>query len=167
LEIFLAEGIGGVRIERLARELSIAKAGFYWHFLNRDDLLDEILDFWTHEYTEIVTVGLPKLVGPPKKRLYETMKMIFDHRLTKYELAMRAWAKIDPRADRALKRVYKMRFDYLKAIFSDLGFRGAELEMRTKMFFCYFTWDYEMFARGSKTEQEKLMRRQLDWFCKK
>ncbi|MHC4350247.1 MAG: TetR/AcrR family transcriptional regulator, partial [Planctomycetota bacterium] len=33
------EGIQGVRVERLARDLGVAKSGFYWHFRDRDDLL--------------------------------------------------------------------------------------------------------------------------------
>ena len=38
LEVLETEGLQGVRVERLARDLGIAKAGFYWHFRDRSDL---------------------------------------------------------------------------------------------------------------------------------
>ena len=47
------EGVAGIKVERLAKSLGIAKAGFYWHFKNRDDLLQQLLDYWTHEVTEV------------------------------------------------------------------------------------------------------------------
>ena len=48
LEVLAAEGVQGVRVERLARDLGIAKAGFYWHFRDRRDLMQSLLDYWTH-----------------------------------------------------------------------------------------------------------------------
>ena len=35
LLILQAEGIDGVWVERLARDLNVAKSGFYWHFKDR------------------------------------------------------------------------------------------------------------------------------------
>ncbi len=42
----VSEGVQDVRIERLARDLGIAKAGSYWHFRDRKALLPSILDYW-------------------------------------------------------------------------------------------------------------------------
>ena len=46
LAVFESEGIEGVRVERLARDLNVAKSGFYWHFKDRDQLYDELLGLW-------------------------------------------------------------------------------------------------------------------------
>ena len=55
LTVFRNDGEPGIRVELLARRLGISKAGFYWHFKDREDLLNQLLDYWVHEYTEIVT----------------------------------------------------------------------------------------------------------------
>src|SRR5207247_4105060 len=36
----LREGPNGVRVEPLARELGVTKGSFYWHFHDREDLLE-------------------------------------------------------------------------------------------------------------------------------
>ena len=74
LDVLASDGIQGVRVERLARNLGIAKAGFYWHFRERRDLLQSLLDYWTHEFTAVVTENSELLEGDSKKRLHKTKK---------------------------------------------------------------------------------------------
>ena len=45
LEILEKEGIDAVKIERLAKELATSRSGFYWHFIDRNNLLQEILKY--------------------------------------------------------------------------------------------------------------------------
>jgi AcrR family transcriptional regulator len=35
-----------VKIDHLARSLGVAKTGFYWHFENRAELLESMLEYW-------------------------------------------------------------------------------------------------------------------------
>ncbi|MBC2710457.1 MAG: TetR/AcrR family transcriptional regulator [Desulfosarcina sp.] len=42
-------------MERLAKQLGISRSGFYWHFKNRQDLLQHLLDYWAREYTGVIT----------------------------------------------------------------------------------------------------------------
>ena len=53
LEVLRAEGISGVRVERLARDLKVTKGSFYWHFEDRSDLLENILEYWDGRYTDV------------------------------------------------------------------------------------------------------------------
>ncbi|MBW1609519.1 MAG: TetR/AcrR family transcriptional regulator, partial [Deltaproteobacteria bacterium] len=55
LDTLESSGVESVKIERLAKGLGISRSGFYWHFKNRQDLLEHLLDFWVREYTGIVT----------------------------------------------------------------------------------------------------------------
>ena len=76
LETLEIEGIGGVNIEKLARKFGIAKSGFYWHFKNRGDLLNQMLEYWVHEFTEVVIGNTDFMQGPANKRLESVMNMI-------------------------------------------------------------------------------------------
>ena len=42
-------GEDGVRVERLARDLKLTKGSFYWHFKDRDELLEALLREWEEE----------------------------------------------------------------------------------------------------------------------
>ncbi len=39
-------GVEAVRVERLARKLDVTKGSFYWHFKDRQDLIDALMDRW-------------------------------------------------------------------------------------------------------------------------
>jgi len=167
LETFESSGVEAVKIERLAKALGISRSGFYWHFKNRQDLLEHLLDFWVSEYTGVLTDNPDVIELDPKKRLYTTMEMIRDKHLTKYDLAMTSWAKLDPQVHKVVKKVVKMRLDYLRAIFAELGFEGDELEMRTRLFVCYHSWEDTMFPDLSDQKHSKLLKLRYKYLVKK
>ncbi len=139
---------GGIRIERLARDLNIAKSGFYWHFKDRKDLLNKVLDYWAYEYTSVVAQNPQLQRASPESRLNQAARMIRLHKLTKYDVSMRAWAEHDAMAAEAVAQVYQMRLAYIREAFRDLGFKGDELEMRTRLYVCYHSWETAMFGGG-------------------
>ena len=160
-------GVEAIKIERLAKALGISRSGFYWHFKNRQDLLEQLLDYWVRRYTAILTdnPGVVKL--DPKKRLLTTMERIRDKHLTKYDLAMTSWARVDSHVHKVVRKVVKMRLDYLRGIFAELGFEGYELEMRTRLFVCYHSWEDTMFPDLSDKEHSKLLKIRHQYFTKR
>ena len=44
LDTLRAQGISGVRVEPMARELGVTKGSFYWHFKDHDDFLQQLLE---------------------------------------------------------------------------------------------------------------------------
>ena len=76
LQIFASSGEGGLKIEELARTLGVAKSGFYFHFKDREDFLQHLIDYWAHEYTEIVVENKKMLEVEPRQRLIETARLI-------------------------------------------------------------------------------------------
>lgn len=167
LETLEISGIESVRIERLAARLHISKSGFYWHFKDRNDLLKEVLNFWSDEYTEKVTKELSSTIADPTQRLKTVATMVWKHNLAKYDLAIRIWAKHDPVAKRSVKKVNKIRMDFIRSIFAELGFKGDDLEMRTMLFVCYTTWESPMYGKFSKQKWEKLFKRRINLLLSK
>lgn len=157
LGLLEAEGVEAIRVERIARVLGVSKSGFYWHFKDRDDLRTQMVDYWAHEFSEVVTANPKILQGTPRKRLQQTMEILLDHDLTIYEVPMRTWAETDPVIAKRVRQVYRQRMEYLTQIFRDLGFSGDELEMRTRLFFCYHTFERAIFSKDSKKSLRKLI----------
>ena len=167
LDTLESSGVEAVKIERLAKALGISRSGFYWHFENRQDLLEHLLDFWVRKYTGVVTDNPDVVKLDPKKRLLTTMEMIRDKHLTKYDLAMTSWAKLDSHVHKVVKKVVKMRLDYLRVIFAELGFDGDELEMRTRLFVCYHSWEDTMFPDLSNQKHSKLLKLRYKYLIQK
>ena len=155
------EGIAGVRIDRLARQLGVARSGFYWHFKDRRDLLDHMLEHWTRNYTEVVTSNKNLAVGPPIQRLENVMRTVRDFQLNRFEAAVFIWAQTDAAAKAVFDRAYKIRLNFIRTIFNELGFKGDEAAMREQLFLGYLAWEYTDFRPQSKAKQDRLLKFRL------
>ena len=154
----LARGnVAEITIGFLARTLGISKSGFYWHFKNRDELLDELLKYWNHEVTEIITQNSELLAMAPKERLEKAAEIIVDNNLVRYEIGIRQWAVIDKRAARAVRLVNRQRLDFGRLAFGEMGFSDDEVEMRSMLFVCYHTWETPMFPEISRKRRRELI----------
>jgi len=162
LEILEREGVSGVRVERMARALGIAKSGFYWHFSDRQDLHGQMLEYWLHEYTEVVSGNAELMRALPKERLRLAMHMILDHDLARFDMSMRAWAGHDPKVARTVRRVWAVRLEFIRRTLAEAGFEGEDLEMRTRLFVCYHTWERTMFWKEPRSKLRRLIDRRLE-----
>jgi len=160
LEAIGRGGVSGLTVKGLARKLGIAKAGFYWHFKNRDDMLRQLLDYWTHQLTEVVTSNVELLKLGPRERLIKTAQMILDYDLSKYDLAVREWALQNPEVAKVVRKVNRFRLDFVRQALSELGFDDKEQEVRAMLFVCYHSWESLMFSDISrKRRREQIVRR--------
>ncbi len=154
---FLARGsVSAISVEGLAKHLKIAKSGFYWHFKNRDGLLRELLAYWLHEITEVVTVNPKLLAMEPRARLQKTAEMLHDYRLTRYEMGIRQWALEDKGAATVVRKANRMRMEYLMLALSELGIEGEEAEMRAMTYLCYMTWEPHTFHEISRKKRRSM-----------
>jgi AcrR family transcriptional regulator len=154
--------VSDIKINRLAGALGINKSGFYWHFKNRDDLLEQLLDYWTHELTEVVTSNPEFVKLEPRERLRRTAEMIIDYDLTRYEISIRQWALTNDLAGQAVKKVNEIRLDFVSRTLAELGFEGDDLEMRAMLFVCYHTWETPMFRDITENRRRELIRKRVD-----
>ena len=124
LDVLRDEGVQGVRVERLARDLGVTKGSFYWHFKDRDALRRSILDYWTEQYNDVIVENREFLKAEPAEVLLAAIMRVREEGLDKYELAMRAWAAHDSNADVAVRAAYERRTIFVRGFFTRLGFRG-------------------------------------------
>lgn len=156
LEIFARDGEPGIRIEALARQLGINKSGFYWHFENRDQLLSELLSYWSHEYTEVV-VGNPEVRSlPPERRLLAALELIYKHRLAAMDVHFQAWAQRSPAVRRKVLDVTRIRLGFLRDIFLDAGFSERDADMRARLTLGYEANERLLFRFRSDREAREL-----------
>jgi AcrR family transcriptional regulator len=160
-------GIAGLTVHGLARSLGIAKAGFYWHFKRRDELLRQLLAHWTQETTDVVTANQELLKREPKARLLTAAQKILDNDLGRYDMAIRQWALEDASVARAVRKANRTRLEFARNALGELGFAGDELEMRAMLFVCYHTWESSMFREISRKRRRELITKRIDFLTRR
>lgn len=167
LKILRDEGIQGVRIDRMARDIGVTKGSFYWHFADLNDLRQSILEYWANRYSDVISENPNYQKQDPTTGLLEAMTRVRKEGLDAFEVAIRSWADHDPAADVAVRAVYQRRTTFVKRFFTRLGFRGLEADMRTHATLCYMSWEPSMYVDDSPTRRLKLLKRHLELLTKK
>ncbi len=115
-------GIDSVKVAPLAEHLGVTTGSFYWHFKNRSELLDALLDYWEREMTDLAVDAARHHPGPPAERILDLMQAVMDQGLARYDLPIWQWAQSDARASRVFNRVIEKRFATAAWMFSEAGF---------------------------------------------
>ena len=131
-------GMDGVRVEKLAKSLNVTKGSFYWHFRDRDELLDAIIEKWRRENT-INIIEYVGSVEDPHIRLRKLARMPFEADLVKDPLGLplRLWARYDDRPRKALAEVDDLRVRMNAQLFRACGFAPADAEARSVLLYSY------------------------------
>lgn len=140
----LAEhGVEAVRVERLAKALGVTKGGFYWHFRDRGDLLDALLEAWKARATGDIIRAIEEYGGDARARLCRLMAFTIqlDGRLAR---AIRDWASRDEVARTAQQQIDGLRLDYLETLFTGMNFTPAEAKARAALLYNALIGAYAM-----------------------
>jgi AcrR family transcriptional regulator len=168
LDVLGTASVAEISVEALARRLGIAKSGFYWHFKDRRDYLSQLLDHWYREVIEVIAENDQINELEPVTRLITAVEMIFRHDLVKYELALHQWATTDKLADKVVRKANRVRLEYVKGIFAELGFTKEEIEIRSMLALTYQLWEETTLKRiVSRKRRKELIRRRIRFLTSK
>ena len=125
-------GLPAVAVEPLAKRLGATKGSFYWHFANRDALIEAAVLRWERDHTEAV-IGLVDAAPDPLARLRLLVGLVLNSTVLEedgsIELAMLATAD-HPHVAPVLARVTERRVAYTAGLFADLGWPAEEARRR-------------------------------------
>lgn len=139
LRALSAGGPDAVRVERLARALGVTKGGFYWHFDDRDGLLDAMLGTWERTVIDDVIDRVEADGGDALAKLRRLFALAGTRGdLVEVELAVRDWARRDEAAAQRLRRVDNRRMDYLRSQFREICDDADEVEVRCTLVMSLF-----------------------------
>ena len=156
-----ADGIQGVKIDRMAERLSVTKGSFYWHFKDIDDFLDALADRWA---AEMGTRYLATAGGPgehPATRMRNRLRVFLSRSVRSLDREMRAWARKDERARAALEVTDRQIFAQMTADLRELGFPEGEAAWRASVLFYasigYAAVDHPLTEANLRSEGFKLL----------
>ncbi len=120
-----------VRVESLAKALGVTKGGFYWHFRDRQALLDAMLDTWETTFVDQAIEAADRGGGSGRTRLRRLFAVAGERdSILQVELSVRDWARRDPKVADRVTRVDNRRLDYLRPLFGEFCDDAADVEGR-------------------------------------
>ena len=154
-ETLYLDGIDSVRIEPLAVKLNVTKGSFYWHFKNRTELHDALLDYWQKEMTQSVLDAANEFHGSPRQRLINTLREIVGNERTKYDPAVRNWARTDIKVKKVVEYIDKIRLSFLLGLFNVIGFGKQQAEIRSRLMYYYIMGECTVTIKEPMTKRMK------------
>lgn len=160
LRALASGGPDAVRIEALAESLGVTKGGFYWHFENRQALLDALLDAWEHAIIDEAINRVDGGGGDARARLGRLFALAASselRELMRVDLAIRDWSRRDAKVARRLRRVDNRRMEYMRPLFAAICAEADEVEVRCLLTLCAFVGSPLVAAEhGSRRRREVL-----------
>jgi len=141
LRLVVQSGVQGLKVQELAAAVGATTGSLYWHFRNRSELMDALLEHWVERSTQEILDRARATRLAPEARLLYLMREVLDNEATSSDLAFRAWARSSERAADAVKRVDRLREETVGRLFEEIVRRHA---IRTAV---------ELPARGAKAQR--------------
>ncbi|MGI8723141.1 MAG: TetR/AcrR family transcriptional regulator [Geodermatophilaceae bacterium] len=156
LQALAARGPDAVRVEALAVSLGVSKGGFYWHFTDRQALLDEMLDSWEKAMVDDVIARVESQPAGARAKV----QLLFDLAPSAdfaAELALRDWSRRDKQVGRRLRQVDNRRMEWLRSLFGQFCADDNDVEARSMLAYTLLIGSYFIAAQhGNKSRAQML-----------
>lgn len=139
-ETLAEQGVGGIRVETLAKLLHVTKGSFYWHFKDRQALLDALLETWKDSRIRDIIKQTRYGSGSPTEQLFHVIDIYSTSHSDKgirIELAMRDWARRDGNAELTVEEVDSARLSCARELFMACGLSVDEASTHSVLLYAY------------------------------
>jgi len=141
-DVLAKEGITGLRVEVLAKRCGVTKGSFYWHFRDRQALLDAVLERWREGRIRDIEKTTAVQNGKELEQLHYAIEVYGASRNRKgmaIELAVRDWARHDRHAASVVEAVDLYRLECTHRLFVAAGMTEASAKSRSLLLYaCVF-----------------------------
>ncbi|WP_050605428.1 TetR/AcrR family transcriptional regulator [Ruegeria sp. 6PALISEP08] len=153
--LFVTDGIEAVKIMPLAKTLNLTRTGFYWHFKDLSDLHDAILDIWQNRNTGVILERCAVPADSLCAGLFNLIDCWIDQDLfdAPLDLAIRNWARNDPRLQSFVDKSDEDRLVAVKALFERFGITGDAAHYRALTVLLTQTGYYSMHVTEPRSQR--------------
>jgi AcrR family transcriptional regulator len=136
-------GPAAVAVEPLAARLGATKGSFYWHFRDRQELIEATLAHWERTATDEIIAELDT-VEDPVERLRRGLEIAMELEEEEYPDVRLLPSVGDPLVAPVAARVQQKRLDAMGRCFREMGFGPAESRRRAHLTYSvYVGWFHQ------------------------
>ena len=139
-DVLADQGVDGMRVEVLAKNFGVTKGSFYWHFKDRQDLFNAVLQTWKEGRIRDINKQTSSAPGREREQLMHVIDVYSANRNRKgisIELAVRDWARRDAQTAAVVEEVDTYRLECTRKLFVASGLSDAEAKSRSLMLYAY------------------------------
>jgi AcrR family transcriptional regulator len=114
-----AGGVEAVRVEALARELSVTKGSFYWHFADRPALLEAVLTRWEEAARDALEAAAAE--ATPEYRIASLFRQLSRPTGGLSDAEVRAWGRRERAVAERVAEMERRRVVFLKEQLTAMG----------------------------------------------
>ena len=134
-------GLDGVRVEPLARRLGVTKGSFYWHFRDRQELLDVLLDLWFSIWDDQMSPDIDG-DGNAEERIWALFESVIRRTTRGQTVSLRLLSHKDPEIARRIDERDAQRLAFLMQRLEEIGFSREEARVRGQVYQAIMTGEF-------------------------
>ncbi|WP_181175310.1 TetR/AcrR family transcriptional regulator [Mesorhizobium sp. B1-1-4] len=137
LETLISDGVESVRVQTLGQKLDVSRSSFYWYFKSRQDLLDQLLDYWRQTNTRFIVERAARPSATVIRGVMSIFECWVDEKLfdPQLDFAIRAWARRSPVIRRALDEADEERVNAIRDMFRRHGYDEEDAFVRARVLY--------------------------------
>lgn len=143
-ELFAKQGISGIVVDKIAKQLSCNRSSFYWHFNSKSNFIDEILKYWIEtdtnqiiEHTQKMSTIEEKFKVLIKEAFKSDPNVDFIFHLKRYAIKRKDIQK-------TIDEIDGHRISYVSSMLKELNYSEEEALSKAKIFYKYLIGYHEM-----------------------
>ncbi len=131
-DMLCVAGVDAVRVQPLAKKLGLSRTGFYWHFKDRNALLDALINNWEAKNTDNLVARADAYAANICEAVFNLFDCWLDPDLfdAPLELAIRSWSRRDNDVRDRLESADQKRRAAIETVFIHFGYAQTDAEMR-------------------------------------
>ena len=119
-------------VESLAKRMGVTKGSFYWHFPNRQALIEQSLKRWEEHDAANLQASLGA-IADPRERLRSFFRRTGREGLTHHVYSALSAAADHPLVEPLLERVAERRMQHIRDAYCEIGFDAEEASHRARL----------------------------------
>jgi AcrR family transcriptional regulator len=134
-------GLDGVRVEPLARRLGVTKGSFYWHFKDRQQLVEALLDRWFSIWDDQMSPRMEQAANPAD-RVWALFESVVGRVTRGQTVSLRMLSHSDVDVARRIEERDGQRLSFLMEQLVTIGFSSDEARVRGQVYQTIMTGEY-------------------------
>lgn len=156
-KVLVKSGIDDVKIDRLAKRMKVTRGSFYWHFKDRQALLDALLDDWRGRNLREIKQIADRWATTPLD-FVEVVRIWLgeDPIVPQFDTAIRAWARKSTSVARLVHETDEAWVELLRGHFTRMGLGADESLVRARVVYFHQIGYYALAIEEDMAERVRL-----------
>ena len=163
LDFIKDEGYTNLSIDGICALLGVTKGAFYYHFNNKSDFEEALLEHYI-ETTAFRLAAELSMMETPQMRLKALLVKQIELSCHRVCLIFRAWGLENPNVAKSLEKLDQFRLKHTNYLFQELGFSLGESAMRSRMLVTLIQGESSLYSQLTIEERKEQLELRYRFF---